>query len=204
MTIRLLQLFSGLTLYGIGCAMLIAAGIGLDPWNVLAQGLAQRTGIGIGWMTVVIGAAVLLLWIPLRQRPGVGTVANIFMIGIAIELTLPHLRTPDVFVLQVLMFVGGIATIGLASGLYIGTRLGPGPRDGLMTGLSARLGWRIWVSRTVVEVSVLVIGWLLGGTVGLGTVLFAVLIGPACDLALQVFDPRHRRARTRRTPAAAG
>lgn len=191
--LRVSQLTAGLLLYGVGCAVMIAAGIGLDPWTVLAQGLAERTGIGIGWMTNIIGFAVLLLWLPLRQRPGIGTVLNILLVGTAIQFVLPYLPTPDQFWLGIVMFLAGIAIVGLASGVYIATDLGPGPRDGLMTGLSARFGWPIWVSRTTVEVIVLVTGWLLGGTIGLGTILFALLIGPACHASLRVF----RRARSR-------
>lgn len=204
------QLLIGLVLYGIGCAVMIAAGIGLDPWTVLSQGLSAQTGIGIGWMTNIVGAVVLLAWIPLRQRPGVGTVANILVVGTSIQLALPLIPAPPTFLLGVPMFLAGTLLVGVSSGLYIGTGLGPGPRDGLMTGLNERLGWPIWVARTAVEATVLVTGFLLGGTIGLGTVLFAVLIGPGCDVSLRLtrrvgldrrppaLGDRPRRARRRR------
>lgn len=167
--------------------MLVVAGVGLDPWNVLAQGIADKSGVGIGWVTNVVGAIVLVLWIPLRQRPGVGTVANVVIVGTALQLALPFVPAPSSYLWGVALFLAGTAVVGLASGLYISARLGPGPRDGLMTGLASRLGWRIWIARTAVEATVLGIGWALGGTVGLGTVLFAVLIGPACHVSLRLF-----------------
>jgi len=200
--IRGCQLLIGLIMYGVGCAVMVVAGIGLDPWTVLAQGISERTGVGIGWVTNLIGFVVLLAWIPLRQRPGVGTVLNILMVGTALQLTLPHLPTPPNYLLGCVMFLAGIGIVGLASGLYIGARFGPGPRDGLMTGLHQRLGWPIWVARTLVEATVLATGWLLGGTVGLGTVLFAVLIGPACQAALRVFGRDVVRRPSRVPPPA--
>lgn len=193
MLLRVSQLLVGLALFGAGCAVMIAAGIGLDPWTVFAQGLSELTGIGIGWIVSLTGFAVLLLWWPLRQRPGVGTLANILLVGAALQFTLPFLATPQNWFLQVAMFLAGIALVAVASGLYIGARLGPGPRDGLMTGLNARFGWPIWACRLAVEATVLLSGWLLGGTVGLGTVLFAVLIGPGVHLALPLFDSARRR-----------
>ncbi|WOQ70586.1 hypothetical protein RYJ27_05120 [Microbacterium limosum] len=185
---RSLQLPIGLVLYGVGCAVMIAAGIGLDPWTVFAQGVSKATGMGIGWVTSLIGLGVLLLWIPLRQRPGLGTVLNILMVGTAMQLALDVIPTAPSFALGCVMFAAGIAIVGLGSGLYIGARFGPGPRDGLMTGLSHRLGWPLWVSRTLVEAVVLTAGWLLGGTVGIGTVAFAVLIGPLAHAAVRAFD----------------
>lgn len=197
---RVLQLLIGLVLFGAGCAVMVRAGIGLDPWTVFAQGLSRRTGIGIGWITNIVGFLVLLLWIPLRQRPGIGTVANILLVGTSMQATLAIMPVAHGIALQILVFVAGMTLVAVASGLYIGADFGPGPRDGLMTGLNARFGWPIWAARLGVEASVLVAGWLLGGTVGLGTVIFAVGIGPLVHRALPLFDlrraPRSERRRT--------
>jgi len=178
MTRRWGQLLLGLFLYGVSVALMIRAEIGLDPWTVFAQGLEVQTGWSIGLIVVLIGLGVLLLWIPLKQRPGIGTVLNVLLIGPAMDLALLVLRTPDELWARILMFAAGLALLSIATGLYIGARFGPGPRDGLMTGAHARFGWKIWKVRTGVEVTVLAIGWLLGGTVGVGTVAFALLIGP--------------------------
>jgi uncharacterized membrane protein YczE len=196
MLLRLIRLFLGLIVYGVGCALLVQAGVGLDPWTVLAEGLSLQTGIGIGWIVVILGAVVLLLWIPLRQRPGFGTIANILVVGTVMQGALEIIPPVEGFVWGVLVFLLGIAAIAVASAVYIGTRFGPGPRDGLMTGLHARLGWPIWLCRFIVEGTVLLTGWLLGGTVGLGTVLFAALIGPAVHLAMDLSV----RWETRRAP----
>lgn len=187
MTRRILQLLIGLVLYGVADALMIRGSIGVDSWTVFAQGVSAQTGVGIGWLTNVIGVLVLLLWIPLRQRPGIGTVLNILLIGPSIELGLWLIPvTGDLFV-RIPLFVGGLLLLAVASGLYIGARLGPGPRDGLMTGINARFGWPIWVARTTVEVTVLVVGWMLGGQVGVGTVAFALLIGPLVGKTLPFF-----------------
>ena len=175
---RVVHLLVGLALYGAGCAIMVRAGIGLDPWTVFAQGVSLQTGIGIGWVTNIVGFLVLLLWIPLRQKPGVGTLANILLVGTSMQATLAVFPAIDGFALQVLVFLLGMMLVAVASGLYIGADFGPGPRDGLMTGLRARFGWPIWAARLVVEASVLLAGWLLGGSVGLGTILFALGIGP--------------------------
>lgn len=196
-TLRLLQLLVGLVLFGAGCAVMVQAGIGLDPWTVFAQGLSRQTGVGIGWVTNLVGFLVLLLWIPLRQRPGIGTIANILLVGTSMQLTLWVLPSVQGFLLQVLVFLAGTALVAVASGLYIGARFGPGPRDGLMTGMHERFGWPIWTARLTVEATVLLLGWLLGGTVGLGTVLFAVLIGPLVHVTLPWFDTRTRASRSR-------
>ncbi|MXS73543.1 hypothetical protein CSIV_11745 [Microbacterium sp. CSI-V] len=201
MTTRILRLFTGLCLYGFGCALTIAAGLGVDPWTVFAEGLSRVTGIGVGWITNIVGLGVLLLWIPLRQRPGVGTVANILLVGTSIQVSLTFLPHPDTLLWQALMLVGGVVTVAAASGLYIGARFGPGPRDGLMTGIHARFGWPIWASRLAVEGTVLVAGWLLGGTVGIGTVVFALGIGPLVHVALRLLaapEPRRRLHRPAR------
>ncbi len=181
---RWTQLLVGLALYGVAVALLIEANVGLDPWTVFAQGLENQTGWSIGLIVVIIGAGVLLLWIPLRQKPGIGTVLNVLLIGPVIDLAMLVIETPAEWWMQWLMFFGGLALLALATGFYIGARFGPGPRDGLMTGAHARFGWKIWKVRTVVELTVLGTGWLLGGTVGLGTIAFALLIGPMVGVTL--------------------
>ena len=198
---RVLQLLIGLALYGAGCALTIEAGLGVDPWTVLAQGVSIRTGIGIGWVTNLLGFVVLLLWIPLRQKPGIGTIANILLVGTSMQVTLSVVPTISGIVAQFAVFALGLVLVAVASGLYIGARFGPGPRDGLMTGMNARFRWPIWLCRLLVEATVLGIGWLLGGTVGIGTVLFAALIGPLVHLALPLLDTRPRV--TRRADAVA-
>ncbi|MFB8146926.1 YitT family protein [Microbacterium sp. NPDC056003] len=190
MTRRVIQLFVGLVLYGVGCAMTVEAGLGVDPWTVLAEGLSIHTGIGIGWVANLLGFFVLLLWIPLRQKPGVGTIANILLVGTSMQLVLWGFPPISGIVAQFAVLLGGIVTVAIASGLYIGAHFGPGPRDGLMTGMHKRLGWPIWTCRALVELTVLGIGWLLGGTVGIGTVLFAFLIGPLVHIALPLLDTR--------------
>ena len=187
---RIIQLLVGLVLYGAGCALTVEAGLGVDPWTVFAQGLSVRTGIGIGWITNIVGFFVLLLWIPLRQKPGVGTIANILLVGTSMQIVLGIVPPVSGFAVQLATLLGGIVLVAVASGLYIGAHFGPGPRDGLMTGMNARLGWPIWLCRALVEVSVLLVGWLLGGTVGIGTVLFAGLIGPLVHVALPLLDTR--------------
>jgi uncharacterized membrane protein YczE len=195
MSRRVLQLLIGLLLYGVGCGLTIRAGWGVDPWTVLAEGLALHTGIGVGWMANILGAVVLLAWIPLRQMPGIGTIANVLLVGTAIQATIAVIPVALDPLTGGLMLLGGTVLVALASGLYLGAAFGPGPRDGLMTGLHRRLGWPIWLSRLLVETAVLVLGWLLGGTVGLGTVVFALCIGPLVHHALPLFDLERRRAR---------
>ena len=195
MTSRIMQLLVGLVLYGAGCAIMVRAGIGLDPWTVFAQGISRQTGVGIGWVTNIVGFLVLLLWIPLRQRPGLGTVANILLVGTSMQATLAVFPAVDGFALQLIAFVAGMVLVAVASGLYIGADFGPGPRDGLMTGLHARFGWPIWAARLGVEASVLLAGWILGGTVGIGTIIFALGIGPLVHRTLPLFDRTRRAAR---------
>jgi len=190
MTRRLVQLFVGLTLYGAAMAMMLRATLGLDPWDVFHQGLATRVGLSFGMLVNLVGAVVLLLWIPLRQKPGIGTVANIFTIGTAVDLTLLVLPEVDGLPARVALLLGGIVLNGIAGAMYIGAGLGPGPRDGLMTGLVKRTGWSIRLVRTGIELSVLAIGWLLGGTVGVGTVLYAFAIGPIVQAFLPSFTVR--------------
>ncbi|MBS1898184.1 MULTISPECIES: membrane protein YczE [unclassified Microbacterium] len=201
MTRRVLQLLIGLVLYGVGDGLMITAGLGVDPWTVFAQGLARHTGIGVGWITNIVGLLVLLLWIPLRQKPGIGTLLNVLLVGTAIQATVTVVPPVHGLLAQVLVLVAGVLVVALASGLYIGARFGPGPRDGLMTGMNARLGWPIWVSRLTVEVTVLVIGWLLGGTVGIGTVVFALGIGPLVHIALPLLDTARASGSDREAPA---
>lgn len=175
---RLVQLFVGLTLFGASTAMMIRSGLGLNPWTVLHAGLARHLPWSIGTVVILTGVVVLALWIPLRQVPGVGTVANTLWLGVALDLTLRVLPPVDGLGLQVPLLLSGIVLNGLAGALYIGSQLGAGPRDGLMTGLARRTGGSLRVFRTAIEVTVLVLGWFLGGTVGVGTVLFALAVGP--------------------------
>ncbi|MFB6718340.1 YitT family protein [Streptomyces sp. NPDC056237] len=186
-TRRLIQLYVGLALYGASSALLVRAGLGLEPWGVLHQGLAERTGVSIGVVSIIVGAVVLLLWIPIRQRPGLGTVSNVFAVGIAMDGTLA--LVPDVHGLaaRIAVMVGGIAVNGVATGLYIAARFGPGPRDGLMTGLHLRTGRSIRLVRTLIEVAVVVTGFVLGGSLGAGTVLYALTIGPLAQFFLRLF-----------------
>ncbi|MBE8475156.1 membrane protein YczE [Streptomyces justiciae] len=185
---RLIQLYVGLVLYGASSALLVEAGLGLEPWNVLHQGLAELTGLTIGVVSIIVGAAVLLLWIPLRQRPGLGTVSNVFVIGIAMDGTLAAVPEVHALAVRIPLLVAGIVLNGAATGLYIAARFGPGPRDGLMTGLHRRTGRSIRLMRTAVEIAVVATGFLLGGTIGVGTVLYAVSIGPLAQVFLRLFD----------------
>ncbi|GAA4535361.1 hypothetical protein [Pseudonocardia xishanensis] len=181
---RLPQLVVGLALYGTSMAMQVRGALGLNPWDVLHQGLEQRLPLSFGVITAITGVAVLLLWIPLRQRPGIGTVANVVVIALSVDAALALIPEAHGWPTRVALMAGGIVLNGLATALYVGARLGPGPRDGLMTGLAARTGASIRVVRTGIEVVVLGTGWLLGGTVGLGTVLYALAIGPLTQLFL--------------------
>ncbi|CAM5667221.1 hypothetical protein AQI96_19600 [Streptomyces canus] len=184
---RLIQLYAGLALYGASSALLVEAGLGLEPWGVLHQGLAELTDLSIGVVSIIVGAAVLLLWIPLRQRPGLGTVSNVFVVGIAMDATLATVPEVHALAVRIPLLLAGILLNGVATGLYIAADFGPGPRDGLMTGLHRRTGRSIRLMRTAVEVTVVVTGFVLGGTIGIGTVLYAVSIGPLAQLFLRVF-----------------
>ena len=194
---RLPQLFGGLALYGASDAMLVRANLGLDPWDVFHQGVARQAGWSIGLVVIVVGAVVLLCWLPLRQRPGFGTLANVVCVGLALDGTLALLPTVTAITPRIVLLVGGVLLNGVATAGYIGARLGPGPRDGLMTGLHRRTGWSLRLVRTGIEVTVLAIGWLLGGNVGVGTVLYALTIGPIAQffMARFVFESgqHHRR-----------
>ncbi|KUN01925.1 hypothetical protein AQI95_27900 [Streptomyces yokosukanensis] len=184
---RLFQLYAGLALYGTSSALLVRAGLGLEPWNVLHQGLAERTGLNMGLVLTLVGAAVLLLWIPLRQRPGLGTVSNVLVIGFAMDATMAVLPEAHALALRVPLLLSGVVLNGLATGLYISADFGPGPRDGLMTGLHRRTGRSVRQIRTAVEVTVVATGFALGGSVGVGTVLYALSIGPLAQFFLRVF-----------------
>ncbi|GAA4421693.1 membrane protein [Actinokineospora soli] len=189
---RLPQLVAGLALYGASMGLQIEAALGLAPWDVLHEALHLRTGLSYGTVTALVSLLVLLCWVPIRQRPGVGTVANIVVISLSVDLTLHLLPTPEHLGVRAAMLVAGIVLNGLATAAYIGVRLGPGPRDGLMTGIAARSRFSLRVVRTAIEVVVLVTGWLLGGTVGLGTAAYALLIGPLAQafLPLVAWQPR--------------
>ncbi|MEU7759991.1 YczE/YyaS/YitT family protein [Micromonospora aurantiaca (nom. illeg.)] len=185
---RLTQLYAGLVLYGVSMALMIRSELGLDPWDVFHQGLARQTGLSFGTVTIAVGALVLLLWIPLRQRPGLGTVSNVVVIGLVVDATLAVLPPGEGMPARVTLLVAGIVANGAATGLYLGAGLGPGPRDGLMTGFVARHPrFSVRLVRTVIEVTVLALGWLLGGTVGLGTVAYALTIGPLAQFFIPVF-----------------
>jgi uncharacterized membrane protein YczE len=187
---RLPQLYLGLALYGFSMAMMVRSDLGLAPWDVLHQGLARHLPVSYGMVTVLVGMVVLLLWVPLRLRPGLGTVSNVVVIGVAVDVGLAVLTTPSSLAAQVLLLVLGVVGNGLAGAVYIGSQFGPGPRDGLMTGLARRTGLSLRLVRTGIEVSVLTLGFLLGGTLGAGTVLYALAIGPLVQLFLPVVGVR--------------
>ncbi len=187
LALRLVNLLLGLALFGLGIGLMLQSGLGVPPWDVLHQGLAKKFGLTVGLWSIVVSAAVLVGWIPLRERYGVGTLLNAIIIGVVIDLSTLVIPEPQSVVVRALVLALGICLIGFASGLYIGADLGPGPRDGLMTGI-ARRGPSIRLTRTLIEATVLVVGWLLGGTFGVGTVAFAVFIGPL----VQFFLPRLR------------
>ncbi len=174
---RLPRLMLGIPVLGLGIAMTLQARLGVSPYDVLHQGLAKRTGLSFGTVVIGVGLVILLLWIPLRQRPGIGTVVNTLTVGLVIDLALQVLPEPDLLVGQIALLLAGVVTAALGMGLYIGAGLGPGPRDGLMTGIAAK-GYPLWAVRTVLEVTALFAGWALGGNVGVGTVVFAFSIGP--------------------------
>jgi uncharacterized membrane protein YczE len=196
---RLTQLYAGLVLFGVSMALMLRAALGLNSWDVLHQGIAARTDLRFGVVVIAVSALVLVLWIPLRQRPGIGTVSNVLVVGLAVDATMVVLPELDSLPLRATLLVVGIVANGLATGMYVGAGLGPGPRDGLMTGLAAR-GHSIRVARTGIELSVLAVGWLLGGSVGIGTVLYALSIGPLAHF----FIPRLtvRKEPSHDTPAA--
>jgi uncharacterized membrane protein YczE len=187
---RLGQLLAGLVAYGTSMALMVRGGLGLNPWDVLHQGLSRHLPLSFGAVTAVTGVAVLLAWIPLRQRPGIGTVANVVVIAVSVDAALRLLPAPAPLPARCALLVGGVLLNAVATACYVGARLGPGPRDGLMTGLHARTGVSVRLVRTAIEVGVLATGWLLGGTVGLGTVLYALAIGPLTQLFLPLVAVR--------------
>ncbi|MFF8308928.1 membrane protein YczE [Streptomyces lydicus] len=184
---RLIQLYAGLTLYGVSMGLMVRAGLGLEPWSVLNQGISRHTGLSIGTVTIVSGALILLLWIPLRQRPGLGTVSNVLILGLVMDLTMSLVPELHALGARIPLLVFAVLLNGAATGLYISTRFGPGPRDGLMTGLHLRTGRPVRLVRTCIEVTVLAIGFLLGGSIGAGTVVYALAIGPLAQLFLRLF-----------------
>jgi uncharacterized membrane protein YczE len=208
---RLARCITGLGLCGIGFALLVRADLGLDPWDVFHQGVSDRIGLPIGTVAILTGFVLLLVWIPLRERPGVGTILNAVLIGAVMDLVLPRLPEPGGAAAAWAMLLGGIAIGGAGIGLYIGAGLGPGPRDGIMTGVSRRWG-SVRVVRTGIELAALAVGWVLGGTVGIGTLVFAVAIGPVVQVTLgrlslpprgEPLPPRWARVRPRATSPAA-
>ncbi|MGH8862004.1 MAG: YczE/YyaS/YitT family protein [Jatrophihabitantaceae bacterium] len=199
---RLAQLYVGLWLYGFGAALQVRAGLGLDPWDVFHQGLSHHVGLAIGTVLIAVGALVLLLWIPLRQRPGLGTVSNVILIGVSLNVSLEWLPNLHGVALRIAGLALGIVLGGVATGMYIGAHYGPGPRDGLMTGLARRTGRSIRLVRTGLEVTVLIAGWALGGTVGVGTVAYALAIGPLAQIFLPIFDVRPAQVTSRQRASA--
>jgi uncharacterized membrane protein YczE len=184
--LRLVQLYAGLLLYGLSSSLLVLATLGLDPWDVFHQGLSRTFGLAIGTWAIIVGVVVLLLWIPLRQKPGIGTVSNVILVGATMNVVLGHVHAPHALGVRIALLVVGVFLNGVATGMYIGAGLGPGPRDGLMTGLAAR-GHSIRVVRTGIELTVLFVGWRLGGTVGVGTVVYALAIGPLAHVFVPLF-----------------
>ena len=182
--ITILFLILGLILFGLGETLLITASAGVSPWTVLAQGLSVKTGYSIGLTTFIVSIGVLCFWIPLRQKPGIGTILNIIILSVVIEVSLPHLPSPELLVLQILQVIIGVVIVGLGSGFYLIANLGPGPRDGLMTGLQKMTNLPIALIRAIIEISAVVCGWYLGGVVGLGTIVFALGIGPFVSAGL--------------------
>jgi uncharacterized membrane protein YczE len=187
---RLPQLYVGLVAYGVSLAMMVRGDLGLAPWDVLHSGLAAHLPLTLGQAVVVMSFVVLLAWIPLREAPGIGTISNALIIGFSADATLAVLDRPSMMLLRVLLMVGGILLCGLATALYIGAQLGRGPRDGLMTGLARRTGLSLRLVRTLLELSVVVVGLLLGGHLGIGTILYAFALGPLTQLWLPAFTVR--------------
>lgn len=192
MTRRLVQLFVGLWLYGATMAMMVQAGLGLNPWDVFHEGLTHHVPLSFGQVVILVGAVVLLAWIPLRQRPGFGTVANVVVIGLAADATLAILPEAQNLAVAIVLLLAGVVGNGLAGAMYVGAGLGPGPRDGLWTGIVDRTGASVRLVRTVLEIAVVAAGFALGGTIGVGTVLYALGIGPIVQVFLPWFEMRPR------------
>ena len=194
---RLPGLILGLVVFGFGITLMARAGAGLGPWEALHQGIEVRTGVPMGTVSILLGIPILALWWPLGERPGIGTIINVVLIGTATNAGNALIPSPEPQLARLAMMVAGVLVIGLGSGLYLAADLGPGPRDGLMTGIHRRFGWSIRRARTAIEVSVLVVAWLLGGSIGLGTVAFAFGIGPVVQVMLGIFDREGRVGRRR-------
>ncbi|MEN5146401.1 YczE/YyaS/YitT family protein [Brevundimonas diminuta] len=192
---RFIQLQLGLCLYGVAAAAMVRSNLGLDPWNVFHQGLSLKTGMSLGTASILMGVLVMLTWIPLRQKPGLGTLCNIFVIGLSMDAALAVMPEITGLPLRLAFMALGVLLTGMGGAAYIGAGMGTGPRDGLMIGLNQRFGWSIRVSRMLIEISVLAGGWLLGGSVGLGTVAFAVAIGPLVQFFLPWFQALGRGER---------
>ncbi|MGG5838935.1 MULTISPECIES: membrane protein YczE [Enterobacteriaceae] len=184
---RLLQLYIGLVLYGVSTAMFVRADLGADPWNVFHIGVAKQLSLDIGTVMILTGVVVLLFWIPLRQRPGLGTISNVIVLGLAADASLALMPELSALPARIALLIAAVIVNAIATGMYIGAGFGSGPRDGLMTGIHARMGWSVRTVRTAIEVSVLLIGWALGGTIGVGTVLYALAIGPLIQICLPWF-----------------
>ena len=197
---RLVQLYAGLALYGASASLIILSALGNDPWDVLHQGLSRQTGIGTGIWVCIAGALVMLLWIPLRQRPGLGTLSNVVVVGLVMELCLAAFAPAEGAAARWTLLLSGVLLNGVATGLYIGARFGPGPRDGLMTGLAAR-GMSLRAVRTGIELTVLAAGIALGGTAGIGTVIYALAIGPLAHVFVPAFTIAPRPAAVAASPA---
>ena len=187
---RITQLLVGLFLYGIGIAFIVRGEIGASPWDVLTQGIANHVPLTFGTITVLTSVVVLLFWIPLRQKPGIGTLLNALLVGPAADVGLAVIPAGQELWVRIVFFIVGLVVLSAATGLYIGAHFGPGPRDGLMTGLHRVTSWRIWIVRTAIEVTVVLIGWMLGGNVGIGTLAFALLVGPLCQYFMRIFAIR--------------
>ncbi|MES2834300.1 MAG: hypothetical protein V4707_06305 [Pseudomonadota bacterium] len=193
---RFTQLQLGLLLYGASLALMVRANLGLNPWSVFHQGLAELTGVSLGMVVNVVGALVLLVWIPLRQKPGIGTICNVLLIGTSADVVLWMLPPIDGMVLRIAFLVAAIALNGAATGAYIGAGLGPGPRDGLTTGMVRITHWQVRWVRMGIEVSVLAAGWLMGGSIGVGTVFYALSNGPLLQLFMPMFELREKAPKT--------
>ena len=192
---RFAQLLAGLAIYGVGIGALVDSKIGVAPWDVLSQGIAAQTGLSFGLSTVVVSALVMVAWIPLKQKPGIGTLLNAVLIGVFADLFMPILPKFSGYPENLAKFVVGMVIVAFATGMYISSRFGAGPRDGLMVGTQKILGWPFWLVRTLFEASVLTIGWLMGGQVREGTLIFAVCIGYLMQLSLQAFGMKVRAKR---------
>ena len=193
-SVTLMMLVIGLFLFGLGEAIIIGSGSGVSPWTVLAQGISMRSNLSIGVATFLISVSILIFWIPLKQIPGIGTVLNAIIIASAIDLTLPYLPRPDTTFFKILQASFGILIVGIGSGIYLSSNLGPGPRDGLMVGLQKKTNTAIPVIRTFIELSAVTLGWFLGGVVGIGTILFVFGVGPCVGIGLTLVEKTSKKA----------